>query len=310
MRRNKAMYKDFWRFVLERQLIYRKRFLEKQKPPWTKDPTLRDFFFTNVYRELDRGSLYLTEFVLKQTYMGKELRDRDKLFNIFIYRLFNHIPTYEYLRGRGCQLGEWDIDMQTKHLREYKAKGNQVFTSAFTVTGVRFGDSPDKIYNICWLIGWIQNYLLQQAENRWVKNWHTIWNAPDMETAFKRVKSMKGFGAFLAYEIVIDINYAHQRWGENNFVNPGPGCKRGINHIFPDVSSPADYVRIIRLLRKRQRHEFSQSNFPWTDKVPKELSLRNIEHSLCEFQKYVKRRAGKKGGRARQFTPSKKPLPK
>lgn len=275
---------DFWYFVQERHNIYWRRFVKKREPPWTEDKTLRNYFFTNVYRELDRGSLYLTEKILPEI-----KRPQDKLFNILIYRYFNHIPTYEFLGM--FPLGSWDWKRQAVRLRKWKAKGNQVFTSAFTVTGNRFGGFENKIDNVCWLIDWLQNKILEDPID--------IWGAPDMEEAFNRVKSLKGFGAFLAYEIVIDLNYAHGRWGEDTFVNPGPGAVRGLQHIFQGIGR-RDGVRGIRWLWKRQP----------TISHGGRLSLRNIEHSLCEYQKYVKRREGKKGGRARQFVkPNAHPLP-
>lgn len=287
---NEEVLADFWYFVQERHNIWYRRFVNKDDRPWTKDKTLRDYFFTNVYRELDRGSLYLTEEIL-----CKIKKPQDKLFNILIYRYFNHIPTYEFLTGDlgYVPLGDWRWKIEAKRLKKWKAKGNQVFTSAFTVTGNRFGGFEDKIDNVCWLIDWLQNEIYPHD------NWKRIWNAKTMEDAFTQVKLLKGFGAFLAYEIVIDINYGHGRWGEDNFVNTGPGAYRGLTHVFHGLERRQG-SRAIRWLWKRQPVVHHGSR----------LSLRNIEHSLCEYQKYVKRREGKRGGRARQFTnPSNRPLP-
>jgi hypothetical protein len=50
----------FWRFVHERQEIWRKK-SAGEPAPWTSDPILRYNSFTNVYRELDRGTLYLQQ---------------------------------------------------------------------------------------------------------------------------------------------------------------------------------------------------------------------------------------------------------
>lgn len=51
---------QFWRFVHERQEIWRKK-SASEPAPWTSDPILRCNSFTNVYRELDRGTLYLQQ---------------------------------------------------------------------------------------------------------------------------------------------------------------------------------------------------------------------------------------------------------
>lgn len=275
---------DFWYFVQERHAIWWRRFVKKKEPPWTKDLTLRDFFFTNVYRELDRGSVYLIENILPYG------RPQDKLFNILIYRYFNHIPTYEFLRElyqvESIGLGDWVWKHAAKELKNLRAEGIQVFTSAFTVTGNRFGGFPDKIDNVCWLIDHLQKKLLMGRPNLA----DMIYNSKNMESAFILVKSLKGFGAFLAYEIVIDINYAHGRWGEDSFVNTGPGAYRGLAHIFRGLERRQG-VRAMRWLHKKQ------------PVIPhgSRLSLRNIEHSLCEYSKYRRYQSGKLGGRNRRF---------
>jgi len=71
----------------------------------------------------------------------------------------------------------------------------------------------------------------------------------------------------------------------NNYCWPGPGAKRGIEIIF----SSKNYISKMKWLQKHQRSEFERLNldFPFHP-VHKELSLSNIEHSLCEFSKYVK----------------------
>jgi hypothetical protein len=61
---------------------------------------------------------------------------------------------------------------------------------------------------------------------------------------------------------------------------------RGANLIFPQRK---DYLAIMRELRDTQADHFARLFLPW-DEVAYEkrpqLSLRGIEHSLCEFQKY------------------------
>ena len=49
-------YHEFFRTMFERQMIWKRRFLDQKPRPWTDDPILRDYKFTNVYRELDRNS--------------------------------------------------------------------------------------------------------------------------------------------------------------------------------------------------------------------------------------------------------------
>src|SRR5258706_15228485 len=99
---NEEELKDFWYFVQERHNIYYKRFVKKEPKPWTKDRVLRDYFFTNVYRELDRGSLYLIDNIIN--YGGGwsacnaalwQGSGGNPLFNSLTYRYFNTITNHQ-----------------------------------------------------------------------------------------------------------------------------------------------------------------------------------------------------------------------
>ena len=83
--------KTFWEFCEEREAIRLKR-LRGYPAPWTDDEILRVNHFTNVDRNLDRGTIFLKD-VLKYT-SDEEL----KMFWVFVYRfsgsnqkLFNYL---------------------------------------------------------------------------------------------------------------------------------------------------------------------------------------------------------------------------
>src|SRR5690348_3648568 len=81
----------FYRFMYERHMIWHRRFKLGLPPPWTKDPILRDLKFTNVYRELDRGTLWYLNNVA-ETYKDELL---DLLWLTVMYRLLNKVETFE-----------------------------------------------------------------------------------------------------------------------------------------------------------------------------------------------------------------------
>src|SRR6476661_7646069 len=82
----------FWHFVCERQLIWYRRVVKQQLPPWTDDLILRHQRFTNVYRELDPGTRYVIECVLEL-----DAPRPDKLFNVMLYRLVGRSDTHAEL---------------------------------------------------------------------------------------------------------------------------------------------------------------------------------------------------------------------
>ena len=67
------VFDTYWRFAALRQDLFMRRVVGG-RPPWTEDPVLASYRFTNVYRASDRVSQYLIRNVLyrgEQT--GKEM---------------------------------------------------------------------------------------------------------------------------------------------------------------------------------------------------------------------------------------------
>src|SRR5206468_477622 len=57
------LFDKFWYFAAERQTVLAKR-LRGDEPPWTVDPVLLSYRFTNAYRASDRTSQYLIAHVI------------------------------------------------------------------------------------------------------------------------------------------------------------------------------------------------------------------------------------------------------
>ena len=86
------VYDTYWRFAVERQQLYFNR-LSSESGPWTKDPVLAEYKFTNAYRAADRVSQYLIRDVI---YNGS-FDTPDIAFRILLFKLFNKIETWELL---------------------------------------------------------------------------------------------------------------------------------------------------------------------------------------------------------------------
>ncbi len=276
----------FWNFVCERHHIWRRRVLDGMSPPWTGDPILSQYFFTNVYRQLDKGTIYYFQQVIRGHEEDASLNDL--IFNTLIYRLFNRIETFEYLGF--TPHGKWHFSEKAQLLEKYQDTEQKVFTDAFTVTGSKFGNYDSKVWNICYLIDTLQDRVSEYAQQ--------VRRASSMEKVFKLTEQLPGFGAFLAYEITIDLNYWLTRFSEDDFVNIGPGCLEGIRYIFGAKTDKKQAEKYLRELRVHQRDFFQMFSldFPFlmVEGEQVELSLRNIEHSLCEASKYFRVRTGVK----------------
>lgn len=57
-------YNEFFKTMLERQLILKRRFIDKLPMPWTTDEIFKTGKFTNVYRSLDKNSMWEIEHII------------------------------------------------------------------------------------------------------------------------------------------------------------------------------------------------------------------------------------------------------
>jgi hypothetical protein len=79
------------KFMKARHAIFLAR-REGANPPWTRDPILQTYKFTNVYRELDRVTVWVDTFIRKPYYDHPHL-----WFMLAITRQINWPPTLKAL---------------------------------------------------------------------------------------------------------------------------------------------------------------------------------------------------------------------
>ncbi len=133
-----------------------------------------------------------------------------------------------------------------------------------------------------------------------------VKNASHLSEVFETMMQCRRVGPFIAYEICIDLMYAKiVPFTEDDWVNLGPGAKFGIRLIFPNKK--VDMVEGLKQLRADQELHFKRLGLKFPYYQGKELTLRNIEHSLCEYGKYWK--LSHCTGKSRmKFVPSTQPL--
>ena len=86
-----------------------------------------------------------------------------------------------------------------------------------------------------------------------------------MEAAYDLLLAYPGLGPFLAFQILIDLNYtALLGFSEMEFVVPGPGARSGLRKCFSD---PGDYddADLIRYTTDRQAEEFARRGLDFQD---------------------------------------------
>lgn len=246
-----------WYWITERHLIYLRR-KEGRPKPWTGDPILQQYKFTNPFRENDRGTVWLRE-----NFLEPHASDRLELLvgNVCWYRMFNWWQTGEVL---GWQT-EWDMARVIAILNEQKECGEQVFTGAHIVYSPPGWSKIDAIANVCEGLWKLSPLVVEIAQRE-----------RTMEAVFNVLTSIYCVGGFMGYEMVTDLR--HTRLLDTatdlmTWANIGPGAKRGLHRLGLPVS--LDSMRTLL--------EHSRTELP---PVIPALELRDIEHSLCEFDKY------------------------
>jgi len=119
-----------------------------------------------------------------------------------------------------------------------------------------------------------------------------------LQETWKNYLQHKGFSGFMAYEVVTDLR--HTKWLSTaedimTWANPGPGAKRGLNRI---------HLRELEQTVKKDQLNFEMKQLldyspDYLEGHMQPLEMRDIEHCLCEFDKYERVRLGQGRPRAK-----------
>src|SRR5687767_5628617 len=89
-----AVYDSYWRFAAERQHVFYRRALGRPWP-WTDNPVIGSYKFTNAYRASDRVSQFLIRDVIYRDDLPQT--PTEVVFRILMFKLFNKVETWQRL---------------------------------------------------------------------------------------------------------------------------------------------------------------------------------------------------------------------
>ena len=257
----------FWYWINERHSIWIKRKNGFSKP-WSNDWILQQYKFTNVFRQLDVGTIWLNE-LLKGT-NSPELT----LFTCCWYRMFNWYQHAEYFFHQGYVPSYNKLETYLCHCENM---GDKIFTSAHMTCGMPGISKLDAH--------------LESVEAIWKdrKALVGMCEAGLMQAIFIRLQEYRCIGKFISYEIVCDLRFTDVLLSTDKFTwaNVGPGAKRGLKRL--GLPTTIEAMVELRRIAKTALAPHVRSHFRGT-KPP--FELREIEHSLCEFDKYERVRTG------------------
>lgn len=230
---------------------------------------LRPFHLTNVWRELDRGTLTVINDLQRNT-----VDTADAVFHTVLYRFFNSLTGYQrYL--------DTVKDLATPTVAEIQSVLEQPgnFSGAYLRTVNRqlavraLQELPDHAVKIAELIKLYSN-----------GPGYDVRNLEDIREAFGQIPS---FGNFLADQLMLDFSWQGNPWLFTFNPELGPGAKRGLTRANISMEEaveqgqealddmPAPYLTEQRSIGCSLRFTIE---FGWVE----------TEHQLCEVEKLWK----------------------
>jgi len=271
--------KDFVYWMNERHRIYINRFEKKLSKPWTQDLIFQRYRFTNIFRQLDKGTITLTKMLNGQT--NSDLI----LFNIFWYRNFNRFE-------HGDFLGFIDnYEVLDKYINNLFNTRQPIFTGAHIVpfSQYEFGHiSYLKLIKTFW-----------DNHKKFTKE---ILKSITIQKAHAQFMQLPFVGRFKAYEFACDCRFTQILKNANDkitWASMGPGSQRGLYRLGLPYKNQQQGCKSMCLLYKECISLLDDTIL--NASVP--FELREIEHSLCEFDKY-QRALRKEGPLRRKFNGS------
>jgi len=269
------VYDTYWRFAAERQDVFFRR-AGNAPPPWTNDPILQHFKFTNAYRASDRVSQYL----IRQVIYDGDQSPQEIFFRVLLFKLFNKIETWQLLENALGRLttAMFNVDTFDKVLTNAMERKKTIYSAAYIMpSGGKYGE-PRKHRNHLSLL---KKMLAESVPQK-------IANTKRMREVFELLVSYPMIGDFLAYQYTTDINYSTMTsFNETEFVVPGPGARDGIRKCFRDLGGMNE-ADIIRMVADRQHVEFERLGIEFKSLWGRPLQLIDCQNLFCEVDKYAR----------------------
>ncbi|KAH9477081.1 hypothetical protein JR316_0010997 [Psilocybe cubensis] len=298
-------FDTFWRFAAERKAIDDRR-RAGQSPPFTEDKILRDYFFCNTYRVLDKLSQYLIKEVIEKGSQDPE----EVVFRVLLFNSFTRIETWELLDRELGPLtwATYDRDAYMVVLAAASESGAKLYTGAFIKPAPHFGYAHNYANHLCLL----EAFMINQLHAR-------LRAAPYLANVYEYIIAFPSMGAFSTYQLILSLSYTKVlNFHPGDLVVSGPGSESGLNKLFGARAMARGRAQmgdefeaeVIRYLAASQAYHFQRLGLEFSGLGPKRLPMTvvDIEHTLCEVDKYCRvahpQLKGKRTNLHRTFRPS------
>ncbi len=271
-----VVFETYWRFATKRQDIFFRR-LAGDLPPWSDDPVLMEYKFTNAYRASDRVSQYLISQVI---YHG-DPSPQEVFFRILLFKFFNKIETWELLTNEigTISFAEYSFDRYDAILSRAINRGLRIYSAAYIMPSGGPSSALGRKHQMHLKL--LEQMMRDELPAR-------LADAHSMGIAFDLLRSYPTIGDFLAYQYVTDLNYSTLiNFSEMEFVVPGPGARDGIRKCFSDLGG-LNESEIIKVVADRQQAEFDHLGLDFQSLWGRSLQLIDCQNLFCEVDKYAR----------------------
>lgn len=245
--------------------------------PWTTDPILATYRFTNAYRASDRVSQYLIREI--QYHPDRSSAPTEIFFRTLLFKLFNKIETWEALERKLGPL-TWegtDLSAVAKVLDHMMDRGQRVYSAAYIMPAPALGHTRKHANHLALLVQMMNDKLPDRMRH-----------AMTLRTVYEQLLRYPGIGPFLAFQYAIDLNYSTLlEHSEADFVVAGPGARDGIAKCFVDAGG-RDAKSVIHWVCEQQERAFEASGIGFQTLYGRRLQPIDCQNLFCEISKYAR----------------------
>jgi len=290
----------FFNTAWERHRIYVLKTLNMPKP-WTKNLVFQQYCFCNVFRRIDKTTIELIDRVID----GRE-RNENLWKSIMLFRFISRISTYKELEGH-----EFDYKWMYAKLRTMQKNKEKIFTNAFIVNSRSpTGGWTDKVSYIFKLLKYFDESYGGAFDI-------SLRNFGSIKQTYEALLIAPGIGPFMAYQYCMDFAYSSRYLLHANdqcvWTSLGLGAKRGMNRllygqakktkilfdiniagfiynswmdeIYNHIDEEIDKTyAIVKQIYDSVTREAIAEHYKWF----RHLLLCDVEHWLCEYDKYCR----------------------
>ncbi|KDQ63453.1 hypothetical protein JAAARDRAFT_202897 [Jaapia argillacea MUCL 33604] len=262
-------------WIAERHRILLRR-VAGDPAPWTEDPIFAAHRFTNVFRVFDRT----TQFILHNV-INKGRSDLvESCFRVILFRFFNRIDTWELLTSSLGELtwAKFDLEEYESVLGEAVESRTALYGSAYILPAPTLGAERNFQNHLRLLSVMMEQGLPAQLKK-----------VQHLRDAYELIRVYPSMGDFTAFQLLLDLNMtSHFNYPENEWAICGPGSQAALKKIFGTDVAGIETEAMLYLHQTQDSHfaRLGIKNPPRLSSRHTELSLVDLEHSLCECEKY------------------------